>query len=81
MKIFYTVLLFRKIMIFSAFMFVVSILSCSAQYRPGLFFREDWKEIPAATPVTQAHVMNRDLILGLKRKLTSSQVMGIIMIR
>ena len=41
--------------------------SCLAQgnYRPSLFFREDWKEIPAATPVTQAHVMNPDLILGL----------------
>ncbi len=38
---------------------------CTAQYRPGLFFREDWKEIPAATPVTQAHVANKDLLLGL----------------
>jgi hypothetical protein len=41
--------------------------SCMAQdnYRPLLFFREDWKEIPAATPVTPAHVANPDLILGL----------------
>jgi hypothetical protein len=39
--------------------------SCSAQYRPSLFFREDWKEIPAATPVTQEHVSNKNLILGL----------------
>jgi len=37
----------------------------TAQYRPGLFFREDWKEIPAATPVTQAHVVSKDLVLGL----------------
>ena len=37
----------------------------SAQYRPSLFFREDFKEIPAATPVTQVHIANRDLILGL----------------
>ena len=36
-----------------------------AQDRPGLFFREDWKEIPAATPVTQEHVANADLILSL----------------
>ncbi|MGW8315001.1 MAG: hypothetical protein ACWGNV_05320 [Bacteroidales bacterium] len=36
-----------------------------ANYRPGLFFREDWKEIPAETPVTQNHVNNPDLILGL----------------
>jgi hypothetical protein len=34
-------------------------------YRPGLFFREDWKEIPAETPVNQNHVSNPDLILGL----------------
>ncbi|HVN82043.1 MAG TPA: hypothetical protein VMW38_23875 [Terriglobia bacterium] len=34
-----------------------------AQERPGLFFREDWKEIPAAKPVTQDHVSNPDLIL------------------
>jgi hypothetical protein len=36
-----------------------------AQYRPLQFLREDWKETPAATPVTQAHVVNKDLILGL----------------
>ena len=34
-------------------------------YRPGLLFREDWKEIPAEIPVTQKHVNNPDLILGL----------------
>jgi hypothetical protein len=30
---------------------------------PALFFREDWKETPAATPVTQEHVANPDLVL------------------
>lgn len=46
--------------------FFMSVFSdSSAQYRPSLFFREDFKEIPAATPVTQAHIANRDLILGL----------------
>jgi len=35
----------------------------AAQDRPGLMFREDWKETPAATPVTQAHVANPDLIV------------------
>lgn len=35
-----------------------------AQDRPGLFFREDWKETPMATPVTQEHVANPDLALG-----------------
>ncbi len=39
--------------------------SCLAQYRPSLFFREDWKEIPAATPVTQEHVSNKNLLLKL----------------
>jgi hypothetical protein len=36
-----------------------------AQERPGLFFREDWKETPAAEPATQDHVANPDLILSL----------------
>jgi hypothetical protein len=36
-----------------------------AQDRPGLFFREDWKETPAEVPVGQAHVVNPDLVLGL----------------
>lgn len=36
-----------------------------AQDRPGLFFREDWKEIAAVTPITQEHVANPDLILSL----------------
>jgi len=39
--------------------------SLPAQVRPPLFFREDWKEIPAATPVTQEHVGHPDLILSL----------------
>jgi hypothetical protein len=36
-----------------------------AQDRPGLLFREDWKETPAEVPVGQAHVVNPDLVLGL----------------
>jgi hypothetical protein len=36
-----------------------------AQDRPGLFFREDWKETPAATPVTQEHVANQNLLVSL----------------
>ena len=35
----------------------------SGPTRPGLLFREDWREIPAATPVTQEHVANPDLIM------------------
>ncbi len=36
-----------------------------AQYRPSLFFREDWKELPASIPVNQDHVANQDLLLNL----------------
>jgi len=36
-----------------------------AQDRPPLFFREDWKETPPETPVTQDHVANKNLILTL----------------
>ncbi len=48
-----------------SFLFLISFTYCSAQYRPSLFFREDWKETPAATPVTMEHVLNKNLILGL----------------
>lgn len=44
---------------------VLSVTNGSAQYRPALFFREDWKETPAATPVTQEHVSNEILQLNL----------------
>ncbi len=47
--------------------FVLSFLlaAVSAQERPGLFFREDWKETPPETPISQEHVANPDLILTL----------------
>lgn len=47
--------------------FVILLISSSSKdsYRPGLFFREDWKEIPAAIPVTQEHVNNPELLLNL----------------
>lgn len=35
------------------------------QSKSKLFFREDWKETEAALPVTQDHVANADLQLGL----------------
>jgi hypothetical protein len=37
----------------------------NAQESDSVFFREDWKEIPAARPVTQKHVANEHLILHL----------------
>ena len=39
--------------------------SQDASYRPGLFFREDWKEIPAEIPLHQGHVNNPELIVGI----------------
>ena len=33
--------------------------------RSSLLYREDWREIPAATPVTQEHISHEDLILNL----------------
>jgi hypothetical protein len=55
----------KKLIKFFVISCILPFTYCTAQYRPGLFFREDWKEIPAATPVTQAHVVNKDLVLGL----------------
>jgi len=47
------------------FVFFMQLYSQDAGYRPELFFREDWKEIPAEIPVTQEHVMNKNLLLHL----------------
>lgn len=40
-------------------------LAASAVQGPALFFREDWKETPAEMPVSQSHVANPELVLGL----------------
>ena len=45
--------------------FSFSAKKATAQNRPPLFFREDWKETPMATPVTQDHVANKNLVLSL----------------
>jgi hypothetical protein len=45
--------------------FFLAAVDVAAQTRPGLAFREDWKQSAAATPVTQDHVVNPDLILSL----------------
>ena len=34
-------------------------------YRPGLFFREDWKETPPEIPLSQDHVDNPELLVEL----------------
>ncbi|MFN7934092.1 MAG: hypothetical protein U0R19_12250 [Bryobacteraceae bacterium] len=45
------------------FLLLTAAVPLAAQDRPPLFFREDWKQTEAATPVTQEHVANPDLIL------------------
>src|SRR6185369_10522268 len=41
----------------------LAIVLSAANDPASLLFREDWKEIPPVTPVTQEHVANPDLIL------------------
>lgn len=40
-------------------------LFAQENYRPGLFFREDWKETPAEIPLSQKHVNNPELLVNL----------------
>lgn len=47
---------------------IMSSLELFAQetnYRPELFFREDWKESPAEIPLSQKHVNNPELLVQL----------------
>ena len=46
-------------------LFAGTLFAQENNYRPGLFFREDWKEIPAEIPLSQKHVNNTELILNL----------------
>ena len=48
-----------------SFLFPLIFTCCAAQSSRTLFFREDWKEIEAALPVTQTHVANTALVLSL----------------
>jgi hypothetical protein len=65
MKRIYLNPVFGKFLKYCLISIILPFTYCTAQYRPALFFREDWKEIPAATHVTQEHVVNKDLVLGL----------------
>jgi hypothetical protein len=40
-------------------------LIAQANYRPSMYFREVWKEIPAEIPLSQEHVDNQDLLVQL----------------
>ncbi len=48
-----------------SFLIIFSVANAQQNYRPGLFFREDWKETPAEIPLSQKHVSNPDLIVNL----------------
>ena len=52
-------------LIFNCSQIIAQTTATPGNYRPELFLREDWKEIPAATPVTQQHVSNSTLLLNL----------------
>lgn len=45
--------------------FVFNLVKAQENYRPELFFREDWKEIPAEIPLNQKHVENTNLTVQL----------------
>jgi hypothetical protein len=53
------------VLILFLFLFINSGSAQEPNYRPGLFFREDWKETPAEIPLSQKHVNNPDLLVQL----------------
>ena len=56
----------HKIMLIAGMLFIACEIACTQEsYRPGLFFREDWKEIPAEIPLSQKHVNNSELTVQL----------------
>jgi hypothetical protein len=52
------------IIIITTFVISVDLLGQNS-YRPGLFYREDWKETPAEIPLNQSHVENSALTVHL----------------
>lgn len=57
------VMKFPLVVFLSAAMSARILAAGAANPRPSLLFREDWRETPAETPVTQAHVANADLVM------------------
>jgi hypothetical protein len=54
-----------KVFIFFILIFSMSNSIAQESYRPGLFFREDWKETPPEIPLSQNHVNNPELLVQL----------------
>lgn len=55
----------KKILLLLFFVEIFATLSSQELYRPGLFFREDWKETPAEIPLSQKHINNPELLVQL----------------
>ena len=53
------------LVIFVLLMLIAVAYAQEEAYRPGLFFREDWKETPPEIPLNQNHVANPDLTVQL----------------
>ncbi len=54
-----------KLSLFSLIILLLFISSSNGQDRPGLAFREDFKETPAEIPINQSHLSNPSLTLHL----------------
>jgi len=55
----------KTVILFLIFLMAIPEVYSQDSYRPGLFFREDWKETPAEIPLSQKHVNNPDLFVQL----------------
>lgn len=55
----------KTIVIFLLYIGIYETIQGQESYRPGLFFREDWKETPAEIPLSQKHVDNPKLLVNL----------------
>ncbi len=55
----------KKVVLLLSFIQIFGIVNSQESYRPGLFFREDWKETPAEIPLSQKHVSNPELLVNL----------------
>jgi len=51
-----------------AILIVLPLYVMAQEQRPELFFREDFKEIPAQIPITQDHIANSEVLISLYGK-------------
>ncbi len=53
----------KKILLLTMLTLHLGLLKAQENYRPEIFFREDWKETPPEIPLSQAHVNNPELLV------------------